>query len=64
MDPIEKNLSDIALRLQTAWRNSQCLICPLGELAALAAATLTFYQESQRAKQANERDHWTRYRKP
>ena len=64
MDPIETNLRDMALRLQTAWRNNQCLTCPLGELAALAAATLTFYQESQKSLHANERDHWTRYRKP
>ena len=64
MDPIEKNLKDIADRLRTAWQNTQCLICPLGELAALAAATLTFYQEHRRQKQAEPwMDHWTNYRR-
>jgi hypothetical protein len=44
-DQIEEALAEIASTLKTAWTNNQCLTCPLGELAALAAATLVFYQE-------------------
>lgn len=63
-DSIEKSLQDIADRLRTAWQNSQCLTCPLGELAALAVATLTFYQEQTKHQRAEPwMDHWTNYRK-
>lgn len=64
-DQVEQNLKHIAERLQSAWTTSQCLTCPLGELAALAAATLTFYQEHtkhQRAGPYHWADHWTNYR--
>lgn len=61
-DQIEEVLSEISGRLRTAWQNSQCRTCPLGELAALAAATLTFYQEQRKAAQQGKSDHWTNYR--
>ena len=60
VDQIERELTHLAATLQAAWQKSQCLTCPLGELAALAAATLAFYQEQQK----NLHDHWTNYRKP
>ena len=41
-----------------AWTLNKCLTCPLGELAALAAATLVFYQEQQKGRL----DHWSNYR--
>jgi hypothetical protein len=47
-DPIERSLKDIADSLQRAWVNNRCLQCPIAELAALAAATLRFYQEGGR----------------
>ena len=59
-DQVEKSLRDIAERLQTAWRNNQCLTCPLGELAALAMATWTFYREQH--KPTDPHDRWTNYR--
>ena len=62
MDQIERSLTDIADRLRTAWQNNQCLTCPLGELAALAAATLTFYRE-QHKPDLWLTDHWSNYRK-
>ena len=63
MDPVEKNLKDMADRLQTAWRNNQCLTCPLGELSALATATLIFYQEARKAERsAPWMDHWSNYK--
>jgi hypothetical protein len=46
-DPIERSLSDIAGALQKAWVSNRCLSCPIGELSAIAAATLTFYKESR-----------------
>ena len=58
MDQIEKELTHLAAQLEAAWKASQCLTCPLGELAALAAATLVFYREQHR----NPHDHWTNYR--
>ena len=60
-DQIENSLTVIADRLRTAWQNSQCLTCPLGELAALAAATLTFYQEQHKSDRWLT-DHWSNYR--
>ncbi len=60
-DQTEKALRDIADQLRAAWQNNQCLTCPLGELSALAAATLTFYLE-QRKHGAYSIDHWTNYR--
>lgn len=64
MDVIEKNLKDMADRLWTAWQNNQCLTCPLGELSALATATLIFYQEHTKRQRAEPwMDHWTNYRK-
>ena len=58
MDQIEKSLQEIESKLRTAWTLNQCLTCPLAELAALAAATLVFYQERQRG----QLDHWSNYR--
>ena len=57
-DPIEHALTEIESKLRAAWTLNQCLTCPLGELAALAAATLVFYQERQRGQS----DHWSNYR--
>ena len=62
MDQIERSLTDIADRLRTAWQNNQCLTCPLGELAALAAATLTFYRE-QHNREQHKLAHWSNCRK-
>lgn len=49
-DQIEKALEEISTKLTEAWTNNRCLSCPLAELAALAAATLTFYREIKRMK--------------
>ena len=57
-DQIERSLKEIEAKLRAAWTLNQCLTCPLGELAALAAATLVFYQERQRGQS----DHWSNYR--
>lgn len=59
MDQIERSLTEIESKLRDAWTLNQCLTCPLGELAALAAATLIFYQEQQKGKL----DHWSNYRR-
>jgi len=48
-DSIERSLLDLEQALNKAWKANRCLICPIGELAALAAATRTFYQEQKRA---------------
>lgn len=48
VDEIEKSLTEIADKLHAAWSNNRCLACPLAELAALAAATKTFYIEQQK----------------
>lgn len=48
-DPLEKLLQEMADRLQTLWREAQDETSPLGELAALARATLVYYQERERA---------------
>ena len=58
MDQIERSLKEIEAKLRAAWTLNQCLTCPLAELAALAAATLVFYQEQQK----NPLDHWSNYR--
>ena len=51
MDPIEKLLSDLDVKCREGWmgKGSECSACPVGEIAALVAATLTFYQEQKRA---------------
>lgn len=43
---MEKQLQYLADQLAQAWKNNQCLTCPIGELAALAQATLAFYRET------------------
>ena len=48
-DPIEHALTEIESKLRAAWTLNQCLTCPLGELAALAAATLEFWREKQKS---------------
>lgn len=62
-DIIEESLSEIAEKLRAAWDGSRCLTCPLAELSALAAATLTFYQENRHMvnTQKTTHDHWTNY---
>lgn len=63
-DQIEKALKEISDKLKTAWTTNQCLTCPLGELAALAAATLVFYREHTKRQRAEPwMDHWTNYRR-
>jgi hypothetical protein len=47
-DQIELSLKTIRDNLQIAWTNNRCLACPIAELAALAAATYTFYVENRR----------------
>jgi hypothetical protein len=44
-DPVEQALLHLEQKLTDAWTGNRCLTCPIGELAALAAATRTFYQE-------------------
>lgn len=46
VDPILRSLMDIETSLTDAWHKNGCTNCPLGELAALAAAARTFYQET------------------
>ena len=46
-DQIEESLKHIEAKLLEAWRGNRCQTCPLGELAALAAATKTFYVENR-----------------
>ena len=46
-DQIEKALREIEDALRKAWQNNRCLTCPLGELAAIAAATRVFYMENR-----------------
>ena len=47
-DQIEKALREMSEKLTEAWTGNRCLTCPLAELAALAAATLTFYIENKK----------------
>lgn len=48
-DPIEKLLSDLKDRCLRGWEGKppECAACPLGEIAAMLAAALTFYQENR-----------------
>lgn len=46
-DPVEAQLEHLVRELTLAWTNNRCLACPLAELSALAAATLTFYRENK-----------------
>ena len=46
-DAIEESLREIADKLRDSWTNNRCQSCPIGELAALAAAVLTFYREQK-----------------
>ncbi len=57
-DPIDRQLQTLADTLTKAWLEGGCQTCPLGEMAALAAATLAFYRGQER----NKFDHWTNYR--
>ncbi len=45
-DPVLRALIDIQSALTKAWSNNQCLDCPIGELAALAGAIRTWYEET------------------
>lgn len=47
-DPILRALTDLEQSLTKAWTGNRCLVCPIGELAALAAATKTLYLEQRR----------------
>ena len=60
MDQVEKSLQEIADRLLALWKETQDVTSPIGELAALAAATLVFYRERERDKHSGK--HWTDYR--
>lgn len=53
-DIIERELETLAATLQDAWMKTGCLTCPLGEMAALAAAVLMFYRE-----QKHDARHWS-----
>ena len=48
MDTIWTQLKHLEDELTMAWLKGGCQTCPLGELAALAAATRTFYEVNQR----------------
>lgn len=66
MDAIERSLQDLSDSLTKAWREHPCETCPLGEMAALARATLQFYLENTSAKRAQTEHwsaHWQRQRK-
>ena len=59
MDPVEAQLTDLARRLKVAWQACEDRTSPLGELAALAAATLTFYQERERGRERSSQPERT-----
>ena len=59
MDPVESQLTDLAQRLRVAWQACEDRTSPLGELAALAAATLAFYQERERGRDRRSQDSRT-----
>lgn len=63
-DGIEESLATLAERLTEAWRAHEDSRCPLGELAALAAATLTFYRENRGRQDPTTLPHWTALLKP
>lgn len=56
MDQIEVNLQDLAEKLTQAWHDSGDPTGPLAELAALATATLVYYQQDQRFAQRRRSD--------
>ena len=47
MDTVEYQLKYIEDKLREAWIGSKCLTCPIGELAAIAAAVSAFYRENR-----------------
>ena len=51
MDQVELHLTVLEKALTKAWKECQDTTSPLGELAALAAATLVFYQERERRRE-------------
>ena len=68
MDPVEARLTELANGLKNAWKDCQDAASPLGYWAAVAAATLVFYQETYRTKKpaqladesvAGDRSHWS-----
>ena len=67
MDPIEARLIELAEGLKRAWQSCQDAASPLGYWAAVAAATLVFYQERGRERSspperiitAQDREHWS-----
>ena len=54
MDTVWKILKYLEDELTMAWLKGGCQTCPLGELAALAAATRTFYELHTRSKPGSE----------
>lgn len=63
MDFILRALTEINDKLRAAWAGNRCLVCPLAELSAIAAATLQLYKEQGITTQQVSTDHWTNYRK-
>ena len=54
MDTILAQLKHLEDELTLAWLKGNCQTCPLGELAALAAATRTFYEIHTRSEGMTE----------
>jgi hypothetical protein len=50
-DPIDHLLSELSTKCSTAWKGkgTECAACPVGEVAELVAAALTFYREHRGA---------------
>jgi hypothetical protein len=63
LDQIEQALREMSEKLTAAWSNNRCLACPIAELSALAAATLTFYRENKGKQDPANLPHWTTQRK-
>ena len=66
MDPIEARLTELANGLKNAWKDCQDAASPLGYWAAVAAATLVFYQERERGRERSspperyqDLSHWS-----
>ena len=63
-DPVELRLLELEQALMRAWQACTDRTSPLGELAALAAATRTFYQERERERKrtppgTHPDQHWS-----
>ena len=63
MDPIEARLIELAEGLKRAWQGCSDAASPLGYWAAVAAATLVFYQERRRERSSlperTTEPHWS-----